>query len=171
MGRHEKRLSFPQDISKLPERPTKRSSASIRRGDRLCNKDIVDEVDKDTLVESDNASGSSDEDSKNDEEDEAKSDDEENSYEDDNKVGDEYDEESNHEDDEENFGEVDVGRASSSGKGKKVVEESEIPRKPINPRLLSYYRDHIARLVWENENPRENPIPLLKLHQHQDLVK
>ncbi|KAI3882046.1 hypothetical protein MKX03_006256, partial [Papaver bracteatum] len=133
-------------LFRFPERPTKRSSTSIRRGDRLHNKEFVEKVDKDTLVESDNASGSSDDDSKNDEEYEAKSVDEENSYEDDNKVGDEYDEESNHEDAEENFGEVDVVRAYSSGKGKKVVEASEISGQPINPRLLSYYRDHIARL-------------------------
>ncbi|KAI3938739.1 hypothetical protein MKW98_011891 [Papaver atlanticum] len=76
---------------------------------------------------------------------------EENSYEDDNKDGNEFDEESSDEEDEENLGEADVGRDSSSEKGKKAVEASEIPGKPINPRLLSYYRDHIARLVWENE--------------------
>ncbi|KAI3884734.1 hypothetical protein MKW92_039504 [Papaver armeniacum] len=141
MGRYEKTKSSSQDLSKLPERPTKKSSASIRRGDRQRNVDIVEEVEKDIAEENDNEDG------------------------------DEFDEENNGEDDEDNFGEVDVGRASSYEKGKKAVEGSEIPGQPINPRLLSYYKDHIARLVWENENPRENPIPLLKLDQHQDMVK
>ncbi|KAI3936567.1 hypothetical protein MKW92_030055, partial [Papaver armeniacum] len=59
----------------------------------------------------------------------------------------EFDEESSDEDNEDNLGEADVGRDSSSEKGEKAVEASEIPGQPINPRLLSYYKDHIARLV------------------------
>ncbi|KAI3857686.1 hypothetical protein MKW98_028950, partial [Papaver atlanticum] len=138
------------NLSKLPERPTKKSSASIRRGDRRRNEDIVEEVDKD------NASEESSEDSRNDASDkdtveEVEKDTVEevdkDTVEDDNNE-EEFDEESSDEDDEDNLGEADVGRASSSEKGKKAVEA-----------------------MWENENPRENPIPLLKLHQHQDMVK
>ncbi|KAI3854499.1 hypothetical protein MKX03_033406 [Papaver bracteatum] len=160
MGRYEKTKSSSQDLSKLPERPTKKSSALIKMGDRKRNVDIVEEIEKDTAEESDNASGSSDEDSRIDEEDEKQ-----NVDEDDNEDGDEFDEENNDEDDEDNFREVDGVRASSREKGKKTVEGSEIPGKPMNPCLLSYYKDRAI------SNPRENPISLLKLHQHQDMVK
>ncbi|KAI3980334.1 hypothetical protein MKX01_003873 [Papaver californicum] len=34
-------------------------------------------------------------------------------------------------------------------KGKMVFEESEIPGQPIDPHLLCYYKDHVARLAWE----------------------
>ncbi|KAI3831086.1 hypothetical protein MKX03_034323 [Papaver bracteatum] len=171
MGRYQKPKSSPQDLSKLPERPTKKASTSIRRGDRRCNEDIVEEVDKDTVEESDNASEDSSEDNRDDASDKDTVEEVDKDIVEDDNSEEEFDEESSDEDNEDNLGVADVGRDSSSEKGKKEVEASEIPGQPINPRLLSYYKDHIARSVWENENPRENPIPLLKLHQHQDMVK
>ncbi|XP_026451311.1 protein MAIN-LIKE 1-like [Papaver somniferum] len=144
-------------------------SYSVRRGDRPPSKEVADEIDEDTVEESDRdehdetkysheTKGDEVDDENND-----KDDAEITSYEHDNENDDNDDEEHNNKD------------SNIEYKEKMVVEASDSPGQPIDPHLLCYYGDHIgdhiARVVWENSNPRKNPRSLLNIHQHQDMVK
>ncbi|KAI3878824.1 hypothetical protein MKW92_025247 [Papaver armeniacum] len=139
------------------------ASSSVRRGDRPPSKEVADEIEEDTAEESDK-----DEYDENSHEEKSDEVDDENDNKDDEEI-------SSHEHDNENDDNDDEDISNKDGnleyKGKMVVEASDIPGQPIDPHLLCYYGDQIARVVWENSNPRKNPRPLLKLHQHQDMVK
>ncbi|KAI3859592.1 hypothetical protein MKX03_007611 [Papaver bracteatum] len=82
------------------------------------------------------------------------------SYEHENENNDNYDEENSNKD-----GDIEY-------KGKMGVEASDIPGKPIDPHLLCYYGDHIARLIWEisvfQEYVKNNDLyPLIKYGHHK----
>ncbi|XP_026424036.1 protein MAIN-LIKE 1-like isoform X1 [Papaver somniferum] len=131
------------DKQRFTKRKRKRVPSSLRRVDQPPNEEIVEEIHEDTVEENDRD-----------------------------------------DDEEEDIGEVksdedDVSGALSStsqskrdeSNGKPAVEATAFSGQPIDPSLLCYYGDHIARLVWEISNPRKNPRPLLRLQQHQDMVK
>ncbi|KAI3891169.1 hypothetical protein MKW98_007474, partial [Papaver atlanticum] len=144
MGRRkgERIKSTSQDISRFTKRTKKMASSSVRRGDRPPSKEVSDEIDEDTVEESERDANEDSHEAKSDEVDDEngnKDDEEISGYEHENENGDKDDEQDSNKD------------------------ASGIPGKPVDPHLLCYYGDHI--------NSRKNQRPLLKLHQHQDMVK